>query len=127
MGEGYSFNCTGCGHSVTIFAGVGFLAFDKEYHEILIDQGKFGEHAKRIMEEDPDFDSVMFGCAYLCSCGNLEDGTCLTIRRKGKRAYSSSQYCSECGKRMRRVPVPEEIRCIHCGEIMKGAQDLLWD
>ena len=77
--------------------GGGGLLID---YEPFVMEGKYGDHARKILEEDPSCRVVASWYAYVCRCGMYRSAESVTIRRNGRRAYTAPVRC-ECGKRMR--------------------------
>ena len=123
MGHGESYTCDSCGYTVHFQMGGGGLLID---YEPFVMEGKYGDHARKILEEDPSCRVVASLYTYVCRCGMYRSAESVTIRRNGRRAYTAPVRC-ECGKRMRRGVLKEPLTCPKCKGPMSVSGFFLWD
>ena len=125
MGVGYTVTCTQCGNHKDILTGSGMLL--PEHFEQAIREGRFGQDAKEIMKEHPDWHYYIDHRPFSCSC-NYVTGFPVVIffTDDGKEIKCDRHRCSHCGKTMRANSWGKGI-CWKCGGRMERYDSILWD
>lgn len=125
MGAGYRIACNNCGLDKEILIGSGMLLPDVFKDDIL--EGKFGQDAKAIMEEHPDWDYWIDHRPFSCNC-NYVTGfpVVIFITDEGKEIKCDRHRCAKCGKTMRANSWGKGV-CWRCGGKLSMYDSLMWD
>ena len=127
MGEGVTIYCR-CGFKEELSYGGGFLSIPRPETTQRTLEGKYGQIAKRVAEENPDAGIIWYRPLFHCSCGNLSVKDAVSIVKGNRYLYRPSMRCGICHKKMWEVEsIPEHVVCPRCGSPVGIERTLLWD
>ncbi len=125
MGVGYKVFCERCGNQKELMLGGGWLP-PEHFREAIL-EGRFGQDAREILTEHPDWPYHIDRQPFSCSCNYLTDFAVVIFRTAdGKGIRCDRHRCSQCGKVLRANSWGKGI-CWKCGGRMERFESMMWD
>jgi len=121
MGEEYTYQCKGCGRSMTLIIGTYSCKGwndRKSTSEIL--EGKYGQKAKKAYEDHPHCIFHFQADVFSCGCGYTKSYDSLVIHGKERFNpeifFETEHRCPRCHKKMTKlIDFPTDLTCPGCG------------
>ena len=125
MGVGFDVICEKCGNRKTVLIGGGML-LPQEFRDDIL-EGRFGQDAREILREHPDWHFWIDNQPFSCSCGYVTGfAVVIFITDDGRQIRCDRHRCSQCGKVLRANSWGKGI-CWKCGGRMERYESMMWD
>ena len=125
VGVGYVMVCQKCGNGKTLYEGCGYIPPESFKDDIL--EGRFGQDAKEIMEEHPEWPFLVEQEPFSCRCNYITSFTVVSfLADDGTEIRCDRHRCSQCGKVLRANSKGKGI-CWKCGGPMIASHRIFWD